>query len=250
MGRVSPNFVSILVVLVVSGAVCFTDAIESDLAVFTFVMAGWLASLCLHEFGHALVAWWGGDGSIAGKGYLDLDPARFVDPVNSLLIPLAALALGGIALPGAAVYVETRWIRGRAWLAWTSAAGPIANLAVLVAIALPFALGLDGAIGTIRFWAAMGMLAFVQASTILFNLLPVPGFDGYGIAEPWLPYRLARGLEPWKQTAPFALILAFLVVPGLSSGFAGAVAATVDHLGIDAGWVFEGFRRFRFWHAL
>ena len=111
MGWISPNFITILVVLGVSATVCFFDLIQSDLAVFTFVLAGWVASVCLHEFGHAVAAWYGGDRSVAHKGYLNLDPVQYVDPVNSILLPVVVLALGGIGLPGAAVYIETRFIR-------------------------------------------------------------------------------------------------------------------------------------------
>ncbi|MFQ3628339.1 MAG: site-2 protease family protein, partial [Cyanobacteriota bacterium] len=43
-------------------------------ALFVFVV--WIASVCLHEFGHALVAYWGGDRSVKEKGYLTLNPLK------------------------------------------------------------------------------------------------------------------------------------------------------------------------------
>ena len=42
--------------------------------VFVFVIAGWLVSLCLHEFGHAYTAWRFGDHDAAVRGYLTLEP--------------------------------------------------------------------------------------------------------------------------------------------------------------------------------
>jgi Zn-dependent protease len=60
------------------------------------VLGGSAASLCLHEFGHALLAYRGGDRSVRAKGYLTLDIRRYTDPVFSLLLPLLLLAAGGV----------------------------------------------------------------------------------------------------------------------------------------------------------
>src|SRR5215469_9621500 len=76
--------------------------------VFPFVLAGWLVSLCLHEYGHAIMAYRYGDFSVAGRGYLTLNPLRYTDPQFSIIFPLLILALGGIGLPGGAVYLNMR----------------------------------------------------------------------------------------------------------------------------------------------
>ena len=47
--------------------------------VVLLVLGGWAVSLCLHEFGHAAVAYRGGDRSVRGKGYLTLDIRRYTD---------------------------------------------------------------------------------------------------------------------------------------------------------------------------
>ena len=77
------------------------------LMVFPFVLAGWLASLCLHEFGHAIAAYGCGDLSVPNKGYLTLNPLRYTHLQFSIIWPLVFLAFGGIGLPGGAVYVNT-----------------------------------------------------------------------------------------------------------------------------------------------
>src|SRR5699024_3250581 len=66
------------------------------------ILGGWAASLTLHEFGHAFVAFRGGDREVALKGYLNMDIRRYTDPVMSLVLPLLILAIGGIHLPGGA----------------------------------------------------------------------------------------------------------------------------------------------------
>jgi Zn-dependent protease len=57
-----------------------------EIAVFVFL--GWILSLCLHEFGHAIAAYYGGDTSVKEKGYLTLNPLKYVDPVLTLIMPI------------------------------------------------------------------------------------------------------------------------------------------------------------------
>ena len=45
--------------------------------VFVFVIAGWVLSLSLHEFGHAYTAWRFGDHDVAVRGYLTLNPLKY-----------------------------------------------------------------------------------------------------------------------------------------------------------------------------
>src|SRR5262249_60541766 len=100
-------------------------------AAFPFVLAGWVVSLCLHEFGHALAAFVCGDRSVRQKGYLTLDPLHYTDLQFSILLPLVFLAMGGIGLPGGAVYVNTQLL-SPLQRAIVSSAGPLATLAVLI----------------------------------------------------------------------------------------------------------------------
>ena len=129
--RPSPIFLALLGLTAAGGALAWlAGASARPLAyagVFIFVIAGWLVSLCLHEFGHAVTAWRFGDHDAAVRGYLTLDPRRYSHPALSLVLPLVVVALGGIGLPGAAVYVRT-WFMTPARRTMVSLAGPAANL--------------------------------------------------------------------------------------------------------------------------
>ncbi len=111
-----------------------------NILTFVVVLIGWIFSLCLHEFSHALVAYLGGDTTVKDKGYLTFNPLKYTHPVYSLLIPLIFLVLGGIGLPGGAVYIETWRLRSRNWMSAVSLAGPTANLilAIILGLALRF----------------------------------------------------------------------------------------------------------------
>src|SRR5699024_10008350 len=105
--------------------------------VFVFVIAGSLVSLCLHALGHAYTAGRFGDHDLAVRGYLTLNPLRYSHPLLSLGLPLLFIVLGGIGLPGGAVYVRTGFMPPRR-RTLASLAGPAANavLAVVLLVAV------------------------------------------------------------------------------------------------------------------
>ena len=152
--------------------------------VFPFVLAGWLISLCLHEFGHAIIAYRSGDRSVLANGYLTLDPLRYTDLQFSIFWPLVYLAIGGVGLPGGAVYLNKHMIRSPADRSLVSAAGPFATLTVFVLL-LVILRATEGTISA-PFYAGLAFLAFLQLTALVLNLLPVPGLDGWGVIEPWL----------------------------------------------------------------
>src|SRR3977135_2046466 len=99
--------------------------------VFPFVLIGFLIGVCLHEFGHAIIAYYCGDTTVREKGYLTLDPLRYTDVVYSIIFPLLIMAIGGIGLPGGAVYINHHLLRRRVDGALVSAGGPMATAVVL-----------------------------------------------------------------------------------------------------------------------
>ena len=147
-----------------------------DITVFLIVLVGWIFSLCLHEFSHAIVAYYGGDTSVKEKGYLTFNPLKYTHPVYSLLMPIIFLALGGIGLPGGAVYIETWRIRDRRWLSAVSLAGPSANF--LVAFILGVLLSFTPLAQT-NIAPALSFLAYLQVTAVVLNLIPLPPLDGF-----------------------------------------------------------------------
>ncbi len=103
---------------------------------FIVVLIGWIFSLSLHEFAHALVAYYGGDTSVKDKGYLTFNPLKYTHPLYSIALPLLFLFMGGIGLPGGAVYIETWRLRSGKWRSAVSLAGPSANIILVIIIAI------------------------------------------------------------------------------------------------------------------
>lgn len=220
-----------------------------QVALFIFVTVGWVVSLALHEFGHAAMAYIGGDDSVAERGYLTLNPLKYTHPLLSIVMPVIFLLLGGIGLPGGAVYVNMGALRSRWMQSVVSAAGPGANALFAALLSLPFLLIQDGDffVEHLIFWSAIALLIFLQITAILFNLIPMPGLDGFGILAPWLPESVHRMLAPLYSFGFMLLIFMFWYVDAFSSFFWALVWLLLLMLNVWPQLVEIGFSVYRFW---
>jgi Zn-dependent protease len=236
--------VAILILWLALGAALVVS--PSGPIAFGFVMVGWILAVMAHEFSHAYVAWLGGDHTVVDKGYLSFDPRRYGDIGTSLVIPLLAVALGGIGFPGGAVYLRPDLMRTKAWRAASSLAGPGATLAVLVVLAA--VLAVYGQVDPFSpLYASLTVLAFLQATALILNLLPIPGLDGFNAIRHFLPKRLDPLIRKAEGLAMIALLAAIFLIPGASRWLFGAAADLSFALGLSPDALREGWGMFRFW---
>ncbi|MFJ1758076.1 site-2 protease family protein [Kitasatospora sp. NPDC088134] len=218
--RVSPIFLVLAAAFVAAGFALGSGWGNDRVGVFLFVVAGWMVSLCLHEFAHARTALAGGDITIGSKGYLTLNPLKYGHVLLSFVLPVIFVIMGGIGLPGGAVYIERDRISGRLKHSLISAAGPLVNVVFAVVLLVlvgggwfdnqDLAVGFEGRVDSASpLAAAAAFLAYLQVTAAILNLLPVPGLDGYGIVEPWLSYKARRAIAPF---APYGMLLLFALV--------------------------------------
>jgi Zn-dependent protease len=224
---VSPIFGGLVAIAATSGAALWFDALPAAPWVLTivFVVSGWVISLCIHEFGHALVAYLGGDRSVKPAGYLTLNPLLYTSLLMSIIFPVVFLLLGGIALPGGAVYIDHAAIRSRGWDSLVSLAGPIGTLVCVLLFCAPFLVpGYAGLVTStnVGFWAALAFLGFMEVVSLLLNLLPIPGIDGFGILRPWLPYSIQMLSVRYAQVAIIGLFIVLWNVAPARDAFYGA----------------------------
>ena len=211
---------------------------------FAIVLFGWIFSLCLHEFSHALVAYLGGDYTVREKGYLTFNPLKYTHPLFSLVLPILFLLMGGIGLPGGAVYIERWRIRDRFMLSAMSLAGPMSNLlfAIVLGLVLRFWPSIDE-----RFLPGLSFLLVLQVSAVLFNLIPLPPFDGYSVLEPFLPLGVREQVDRLRGVTIWIILLAFWYVPFIADVFWEGVYNFSTTLGVNWTLVVAGLERFRFW---
>jgi Zn-dependent protease len=249
--RPSPIFLAMVAVTVVGGVLAWISADQNTrplayAGVFVLVVAGWLVSLCLHEFGHAFTAWRFGDHDVAMRGYLTLNPLKYSNPVLSIALPLVFIALGGIGLPGGAVWLRTSFMT-KTQRTLINLAGPFANL--VLAILLLGATQLFYDPSHLVFWAGVAFLGFLQVTALVLNLLPIPGLDGYGALEPHLSPETQRALDGFKQWG-FIIVLIVLIAPPLNGWFFALVYRIFDLFGGIGALAALGAQLTLFWSAL
>lgn len=192
-----------------------------------WTIATWLIPLVIaivfHEVSHGWVANALGDPTAKQRGRLTLNPIKHVDPLGTVILPMV-LAVSGAPIFGWAkpVPVVARRLRNpRYHMVLVALAGPGMNLllaliaalllAALVAIAPP---GLPSA------FLGQNLLNFLAINVFLaiFNLIPLPPFDGGHVVEGLLPRRLAVHFAKLRRYGFLLLIMLLLVIPQLFPG--------------------------------
>jgi len=192
-----------------------------------------LFAITVHEVAHGWVARKLGDPTAMLLGRLTLNPIKHIDPIGTVVVPIALLLMGGFIF-GWAKPVPVTWENLRhpkRDMALVAVAGPLANLLMAILWALIMKLGLT-------FGASMPSLAWpliymggagiaINAILMLLNLLPIPPLDGGRVLAGLLP-----GPWAWKlnRIEPYGLIILVLL---LATGMLGRI------LGPPMQW-FEG----------
>jgi Zn-dependent protease len=151
-----------------------------------------LIAIPVHEMGHALAAYFLGDRSVRYFGYLTPNPRRFLDPLGVIAVFVALVGWGR------RVPVQPNRISTPAQRVIHELGGPVANLVVaivlgfllrfLLRLGMPYSYDLSPGL----FGAAIYVIVFLNLSMFAFQLLPIPGLDGWGVIEAIFRNRNAR----------------------------------------------------------
>ncbi len=183
-------------------------------------------AIVFHEVAHGWVARLLGDPTAAERKRLSLNPLRHVDPLGTIILP-GILALTKAPIFGWAKPVPVNFRRlnnPRRDMMLVAAAGPGTNLllAALAAVLLGLLVRAGGAeqANTATLFVAANLNNFILINTFLalFNLLPIPPFDGSHIVEGLLPEDAARA---YARLRPYGLPLLFLVLLVIPAIFPG-----------------------------
>jgi Zn-dependent protease len=188
-----------------------------------------MLAIVFHEIAHGWTARALGDPTAEEQNRLSLNPLRHVDPIGTIILP-GILKLVGAPVFGWAkpVPVNKERLRNpRFGMMAVAAAGPGMNLALglLAAVAIgllarPFIDG--GQPSATWIFIALNLQNFLVINIFLalFNLLPIPPFDGSHIVEGLLPERAAAQYDRFRVFGfPLVFILLIglpMLVPGLS----------------------------------
>ena len=178
-------------------------------------------AITLHEAAHAFAARYFGDSTAYMLGRMTLNPLKHIDPVWTILVPIVTLLMSPFVF-GAAKPVPVNFgaLRNpKRDMIWVAAAGPLANLAMMVLWAVLGKIAISlGASGPTYFLASMAEAGiFVNALLMVFNLFPLLPLDGGRIVTGLLPNKLANA---FSRTEPYGMfILIALIVTGILGKF-------------------------------
>src|SRR5882762_10447866 len=174
-----------------------TSGLIANLIIYMVVL---LLAISAHEAAHAWMSYRFGDDTARLLGRITLNPAAHIDPIGTLLIPIASFVLGSMGGPVARIPLigwgkptpvnPLRWRNKDLANVMVSAAGIMVNLfiAICAFIVLKALLMTGWLLGLSPLWQKP-ILMFLQLfltmniSLAVFNLLPFPPLDGSKILE-------------------------------------------------------------------
>jgi Zn-dependent protease len=179
----------------------------------------------VHEFAHALAAYRLGDSTARHLGRLTLNPIAHFDPLGGILLAVTFIGSTGFGFGWAKpTPVNPNNLEGGRWgEAIVAAAGPISNLVLAVAAALPFRYlveheDLGRQIPEIVL-VVLFLFIVINIALMIFNLFPIPPLDGSKVLFAFLPARVAWQWRPILEQYGFILLLlVFFLPPGDSIG--------------------------------
>ncbi|MBX3629691.1 MAG: site-2 protease family protein [Nitrosomonas sp.] len=196
------------------------DSIIQGIAIYALPV---ILAITMHEAAHGYVARHFGDFTAFNAGRISLNPARHIDPVGTILVPVALfiiskMTMGAGFLFGWAKPVPVNFSNLRhpkQNMLWVAAAGPGANLLMAFFWALLIKLAMILPITEFTKPMILMGIAGIEINVILMvlNLLPLPPLDGGRMAMSLLPHRIAY---PFSRIEPYGfMILLVLLISGV-----------------------------------
>lgn len=183
--------------LIFSGNPTQSQVISCVLSVFSVLVIIFVV-FPIHECAHGLMAKILGDDTAERQGRLTLNPFAHIDPFGALAMFICRI---GWAKPTPVDIRLCNKVKPRTALALTSLAGPLANVLLGYVLLIAEKLVLVYGTGDASFYVALGLYYTVQINIYLavFNLVPIPPFDGFNILSSFLPGKAVYFMQKNQQ---------------------------------------------------
>lgn len=184
------------------------DNVIQEIAVYAIPV---LFAITVHEAAHGYVARMFGDNTAYVLGRVTLNPVKHIDPLGTIVIPLAMVLMTGFMF-GWAKPVPVDWgslRRPKRDMIWVAAAGPAANLLMAIAWALIYRVLAAANVQEPFFWLVARAGISVNLIFMALNLLPIPPLDGGRVVSGLLPTRASIA---YSRIEPYGLIILLVLM--------------------------------------
>lgn len=184
--------------------VTLVDVIIMFFSVFVIIF------LCfpIHECAHALVAKLLGDDTAERQGRVTLNPLAHIDPMGAICMCICCI---GWAKPTPVDLRKCRKVNIRTANVLVSLAGPLSNILLALVVMIIYKIMIVAGIVTNETmgYIIIGLMQIVQINIFLgiFNLIPIPPFDGYHILSSFLPAKALFFMEKNGQIIHFIVFV-------------------------------------------
>ena len=206
--------------LLFSGNPSQSQIISCVLSVFSVLVIIFVV-FPIHECAHGLMAKILGDDTAERQGRLTLNPFAHIDPFGALAMFICRI---GWAKPTPVDLRNCTKVKQRTALALTSLAGPLANVLLSYILVIAYKIVMINMTSMAMYYVALGLLYTAQINIYLavFNLVPIPPFDGFNILSSFLPGKAVYFMQRNQQIIYWVffalLVFGILDVPfGLAS---------------------------------
>lgn len=224
-----------------------------------------LVALTVHEYCHGYAAYRLGDDTAKIHGRLTLNPIKHLDPYGAICMVLFHV---GWAKP---VPIDPRNFKDpKKGFAITAAAGPASNLilgffsAFIYLLTFALVKDVEVVVDSFEFYLIYNVLMFlrlfysINIGLGLFNLLPIPPFDGSRLLYAFLPpkayfkvmqyeKKIYYGVLAWLLLGDYAA-MGVRMIPFVANNpvlyWLAGILSLSDMLGTVIGWVSELFLNF------
>jgi Zn-dependent protease len=197
------------------------------------VVAFLVISLGIHEAAHGWVALQCGDPTARDLGRITLNPIPHIDPIMTVIVPLALAFSGTGMIFGGARPVPVSYHRLRHPLRdmmLVALAGPASNflLAILFVTAYKAATSLGGYAPDQLMGRVLMQSAWVNVLLAVFNLVPIPPLDGSRVMAWLLPASLRPSYVALERFGLLLVVAVVFFVPGFSQMLLGGMRSMLN----------------------
>jgi Zn-dependent protease len=189
----------------------FTSGYLIQVAIVLGVML--LVAFPVHEFAHAFAAHQLGDNPARMMGRLTLDPRAHFDPAGALLLTISMLVGFGIGWAKPTPYNPMNLRGGRWGEAIIAIAGPISNLVLAIAGAIPLRYMNATAMEVPILEGALRLFVTINLLLMVFNLIPIPPLDGSKVLYAFLDPRTSWQVRAVLEQYGLLILLAAMFLP-------------------------------------